>query len=93
MHICSLIWSLYIWQVKTILPVGPVDGKDVDGTDTSVEADRGVEADSVASKSGVGVDALEGKLQAYIRNISPQINRILFFIIIHLNLKIASVGL
>jgi len=93
MQICSLVWSLYIWQVKTILPVGSVDGENVDATDASVEAERGVEADSVASRSGVGVDALEGKLQAWIRNISPQINRIRLFIILHLNLKVASVGL
>jgi hypothetical protein len=93
MQICSLVWSLYIWQVKTILPVGPVDGENVDGTDASVETDKGVEADSVASRFGVGVDALAGKLQARIRNISPQINRIRLFIIFHLNLKVASVGL
>ena len=30
MQICSLVWSLYIWQVKTILPVGSVDGDNVD---------------------------------------------------------------
>ena len=93
MQICSLVWSLYIWQVKTILPVGSVSGEDVDGTDALVEADRGVEADSVASRSGIGVDTMDGKLQARIRNTSPQINRIRLFIIFHLNLKIASVGL
>ena len=59
------------------------------GKSAAVEADRGVEADSVASRFGVGVDALEGKLQAGIRNISPQINRSCLFIIIHLDYKVS----
>ena len=85
MQICSLVWSLYIWQVKTILPVGSVDGDNVDGTDTLVEADWGVDADNVASRFGAGVDAPESNLQAKARNTRPLIKRIRLFIIIHLD--------
>jgi hypothetical protein len=89
MQICSLDMSLYIWQVKTILPVGSL----MDGMDAGLETDKGVEADSVASRFGAGMDTLKGKLQASTRNISPQINGIRLFIINHLEFKSASVGL
>jgi hypothetical protein len=89
MQTCSLDMSLYIWQVKTILPVGSI----MDGMDAGLEADRGVEADSVASRFGIGVDALKGKLQARIRNTSPLINNVRLFIIIHLDFKSVPVGL